>query len=340
MDAFVTIRNTGDRLAVAPGATILETALAAGVAYPHGCQSGNCGACKSRRWSGEVEMTDFSEYALEPAERAADLILACRATVWSDAEVAWIDGEDLALHPLRRLMTRVVGLDDLTHDIKRLRLAVEGGGPFTFDAGQFAKLAFADLPPRDYSMANRPDEPVLEFHLRLVAGGLASRHAAERLRAGDAVAVEGPFGNAHLRASHRGPILALAGGSGLAPMLSIIRTALAAGGDAPIRLWFGARGARDVYHEAELADLARRHRRFSFAIALSDAPPGDSHRAGLVHAVALADLAEVAGAKLYMAGPPAMIDAATAAFVARGLSLGDIHADAFTTAADRLAAAP
>src|SRR6266705_1801767 len=99
----VRIRQADGPLAVEPGQTILAAALAQGLAYPHGCQSGNCGACKSRQYAGEIELQPYSEYALTAAERADGLILACRAMPWSDAEVAWLEADEMVVHPLRQM---------------------------------------------------------------------------------------------------------------------------------------------------------------------------------------------------------------------------------------------
>ena len=138
MSFVVSIRQHADPIIVEPGDTVLASALAQGVAYPFGCQSGNCGACKSHLDAGEVTMEGYSEFALSDEEKARGLILACRAVPWEDCEVAWLDEDDLIVHPRRLLACKVVGLDDATHDIKRVRLAIESGGPFDFSAGQFA----------------------------------------------------------------------------------------------------------------------------------------------------------------------------------------------------------
>ncbi len=144
---------------VPTGATILWAALEAGISYPFGCQSGNCGACKSHLVKGEVAMEGYSEFALSDEEKARGLILACRAVPWEDSEVAWLEEDDLIVHPRRLLDCEVVALDDATHDIKRIRLKIVSGGPFDFSAGQFASVTFEGCPPRDYSMANVPGDP-------------------------------------------------------------------------------------------------------------------------------------------------------------------------------------
>lgn len=338
----VSIRQHDAPVVVETGETILAAALAQGVPYPHGCRSGNCGACKSRLEAGEVEMTPYSEFALTEEERAEGLVLACRAVPWSDASIAWLEAEETVVHPLRRLACRVAGLDALTHDIVGIRLAVLAGGPFTFSAGQYAAVTFAGQAPRDYSMANppganRPDEEILEFHIRRLAAGGASAYATERLRLGDPVTVEGPYGSAWLREHHTGPILALAGGSGLAPIKSIVETALALGMRQEIALYFGARDERDLYLEDHFRELARRHRNFRFVPVLSAPTAPTRRRTGLVHEAALADIADLDGMKAYLAGPPVMVEAATQLLLARGLRRQDIHADAFYTEAEKLA---
>lgn len=327
----VRISQAGRTIEVPPGTTLLEAALDAGIDYPFGCQSGNCGACKSRLVTGEVAMAGYSEFALGAEERARGLILACRAVPQVDSEVAWIEEDDLVSHPRRMLSCRVIGVDDATHDIRRLRLGVVAGGPFVFSAGQFASVTFDGCPPRDYSMANVPGDPTLEFHVRHGSGGATSAYVRDRLKLGDAVRVEGPFGTSYLRESHRGPIIAVAGGSGLAPIKSIVERALALALPQPIHLYFGVRTLRDLYLEQRFAALADRHANFDFAAVVSEGP-SDGHRRGLVHEAVAADFASFDGCKAYLAGPPALVEAATALFEQRGMRRSDIHADAFYTA--------
>src|SRR5262245_41855617 len=144
------------------------------------------------------------------------------------------------------LACRAVELQQATHDILILHLEPPADARFDFRAGQYARLGFANLPMRDYSMANRPDAQLLEFDIRDVGDG-ASRYAVRRLALGETVTVAGPFGDAHLRADHAGPIIAIAGGSGLAPVKSIVETALHLGHARAIRLYFGVRSERDLY---------------------------------------------------------------------------------------------
>jgi len=335
MSFKVRITSADRTIDVQTGATILEAALDAGIAYPHGCQSGNCGACKSHLVSGEVTMEGYSEFALSDEEKDRGLILACRAVPWEDSEVAWLDEDDLIVHPRRLLSCKVVGIDDATHDIKRVRLEIVSGGPFDFSAGQYASVTFEDCPPRDYSMANIPGDPVLEFHIRRTAGGATSAHVAEKLKLGDEVRVEGPFGTSYLRENHRGPILAVAGGSGLAPIKSIVERALQQKMPQHIYLYFGVRTERDLYLHDHFVELATKHPNLHFIPVLSEGEgDGLARRCGLVHEAVAADFDELDGCKAYLAGPPVMVEAATKLFERRGMRRIDIHADAFYTAAE------
>ena len=339
MSFQVTVRQLDAPLAVEAGQTILDAALSAGQDYPCGCQSGNCGACKSVLLSGTVEMAPYSDFALTEEEKAAGMILACRAMPDSAVEVAWLEGDDIAMHPLRQLVCRVAALDDLTHDIRRVRLEVLQGGPFSFSAGQFAAVRFGDLPARDYSMANSPDDPMLEFHVRCMAGGTVSPYVRERLQVGDRVAVEGPRGISFLRESHTGPVLALAGGSGLAPIKCIVERALALGFRQPIHFYFGVRDERDLYLEDHFTALAARHPNLTFNPVLSEPSGPTARRSGFLADAVAADFQTLDGAKVYLAGPPVMVESCVAAVQRLGARREDCHADAFYTEADKQPAA-
>jgi ferredoxin-NADP reductase len=147
-------------------------------------------------------------------------------------------------------------------------------------------------------------------------GGRTSAYVATQLKAGDEVKVSGPLGVSYLRDGHRGPVLLVAGGSGLAPIESILRTLLARDHPAAVTLYFGVRSERDVYHAALLKELAARHSNFTYRIVM-----------GQLHERTQFPVAEDAIA--YLAGPPAMVEAASAALAACGLAPRQIHADAF-----------
>ncbi|MBL8692027.1 MAG: 2Fe-2S iron-sulfur cluster binding domain-containing protein [Rhodospirillaceae bacterium] len=335
MVATVRIKQWPTPIALEPGQVVLEAALNAGIPYPFGCQSGNCGACKSMLIEGKVELAEYSEFALTGEEKAQGLVLACRSMADSDIEIAWLEGEDIALHAQRKLDCKVVKLERLTHDITGVTLEIERGGPFVFTAGQFARVTFPGQKTRDYSMASRPDEPALTFHIRHMQGGHVSAYVASELEVGMPVAVEGPAGIAHLKEAHTGPIVAIAGGSGLAPIASIVETALAKGRRGPIHLYFGARDEQDVYLEDRFKALSAKHPNLSYHVVLSQPSGATGRRTGFLHEAVASDFPSLDGAKAYVAGPPVMVDAVTPVLVSKKMRREDVHADAFYTDADK-----
>jgi CDP-4-dehydro-6-deoxyglucose reductase/ferredoxin-NAD(P)+ reductase (naphthalene dioxygenase ferredoxin-specific) len=316
-------------VAVEAGDTILASLLRAGVPFPFSCQAGNCGTCKCELVSGDILELEHSEHALAPAERAKGIILACRTQVWDDTVVRRIDAEELVLHPSRVMRCRVLELQDLTHDIKEVRLAIEAGGPFLFSAGQYAELEFAPALSRHYSMSSKPDEEELVFHVQHRAGGRTSAYVGSELKPGDKLKVCGPLGVSYLRDRHHGPVLLVAGASGLAPIQSILRTLLARNHPAPITLYFGVPGERDVYDEGLLKDLAAKHPNFSYHIVFTEQKGASGRRDGPVHEALAADLRETDDLMVYLAGPPEIVEPSTALLASRGLTPRQIHADAF-----------
>lgn len=324
----ISILDTDDAFAADDGETILAAAQRAGVAFPYSCQAGNCGSCKCELVGGDTFAPEASPYALTDAERDRGLILACRTQVWGDTQIRRVDHDELIVHPSRVLSCRVSRLESLTHDIRGVWLEVQAGGPFVFSAGQYAQVEFAPGLGKHYSMANAPDDATLAFQVRHMPGGRCSSYVAKALKLGDAVTVSGPHGIAYLRDHHAGPVLLAAGGSGLAPIQSILQTMLAREFSAPIRLYFGVRAERDLYNLDALQAWTRRHGNLAVEIVLSEEAV-TSRRRGLVHEAIAADIENINGYRAYIAGPPVMVDAVSASLQSKGMAVRDIHADAF-----------
>jgi CDP-4-dehydro-6-deoxyglucose reductase/ferredoxin-NAD(P)+ reductase (naphthalene dioxygenase ferredoxin-specific) len=327
----LTLPQIGRRIRVNDGQTILEAALDAGVPFPHSCRSGRCGACKSLLLEGQVAMGNHTAFALTADEKAEEQILACRAVPETDVTVAWLEGEDaVARHPVVRQAAEVVAIDDLTHDIRRIRLMLEDRAAFRFQAGQYVRVTMEGAPPRDYSLASLPEDRYLELHVRAVPGGRTSSRITQRLRVAEIVRIEGPFGSAFLREGHGGPIIAVAGGSGLAPIKSIVESALIADPKREVHIYFGARSPRDIYLEEHFRGLAMDlPNTFYHAVLSEAAAPG--YRTGYVSDAIAGDHVSLAGAKVYAAGPPPMVEAVRSVVQVLGAKPDDIHADVFFT---------
>lgn len=229
-------------------------------------------------------------------------------------------------YPVQRVQASVAHIEAATPDIVRVRLRTEGA-PLEFAAGQYAHVRFNGRPARPYSMANRPDDETLEFHIRRVSGGVVSTYVARETRAGDPVQIEGPYGTAFLRLPACEPILLVAGGSGLAPMKSILLAALVQQVRCPIHLYHGVRDVRDVYDLQALANTGAGKVRI--VPVLSAAAGSSIYRHALVHEALEQDFPSLAGFKVYVAGPPPMVAATMATALRLGASREDVHADGF-----------
>lgn len=335
---------------------ILEAALDAGVPFPHGCGSGECGTCKCRLVEGEVKRDRASPDALSEEEIEAGLILACRSRPLTDVKVQWLSDNAPAL--MVKHDARVGRIEHASHDVILLTVQLRDDQAFPFRAGQFAKLRFGRLPARSYSMASQPGERELVFHIRVHPEGRVSQYVAHELRAGDPVEVRGPFGEAYwqgLRATHASHaagtaptprptaapapaprsgqhdhagrhLLLLAGGTGMAPILSVLDAALRDGHDPRrIDVYHGVRTPRDLYVEREL-----RQRVVDFGLRFVPVfAAGGPGRTGMLHDAVSEDFNDLAGSVIHVAGPPPMVDAVRTVAARRGAAPERIRADAF-----------
>lgn len=313
----------GTAFDVQPGETVLDAALRAGLMLPHDCRAGRCGTCRARIVAGMVE----------PAADAAGTALLCQAQPRSDLTVAAEPLAALAGITVRNLTVRVARIERLAPDVVRLVLRLPGGVPFRFWPGQHVDVLLRDGRRRSYSIASSPEEhDALELHVREMAGGVFSSDVLRALRIKDLLRIQGPFGTFILDPDSPRPAILLAGGTGYAPLRSMLRQAVDGAGARPMHLYRGARRLADLYLADESREFAARLPGFRFTAVLSGADAPASMRTGLAHAAVLEDYPDLGSHSVYASGPPPMISAARAAFQARGLPAAHFHADAFEPA--------
>ncbi|WP_375540010.1 2Fe-2S iron-sulfur cluster-binding protein [Rugamonas brunnea] len=307
----------------------MQAALRNGVAFPHSCRVGGCATCKCRLTSGRVKELTQAGYVLSEEELDQGFILACQSVPTSDIAVE----VDLGAMPAqRRVAGRVIGQERLTHDITALRIQLSES--LHYKAGQFANLSLAPLGDhaRSYSFATdvQPDAQV-QFFVRKVPGGALSSLVNEGSLVGTEAVVEGPLGEFWLRPADA-PLLFIAGGSGLAPILAMLREAARSECARPVTLLFGARQERDLYGLEDIQDIARHWQgRFDFLPVLSGQTDADGWQGerGMVGDHIARHVA--GGPHTYLCGPPVMVDACTAILTQSGVAREHIFADRFTT---------
>jgi naphthalene 1,2-dioxygenase ferredoxin reductase component len=310
---------------VQAGANLLKALQDAQVPMSYSCMAGRCGTCRCRVLDGEV-----MESAGEPQRRLegeSGFVLACQTYLTQPCTIEIAEPDEVVVHPARIVKATVVTLEDLAHDIKRLVL--RPAKPIEFSPGQYVQLQFTPEHVRPYSMAGLCGDGMLEFHVRLAPDGRVTGYIAHALKVGDAVKVSGPLGSAYLRRKHQGPMLCVAGGTGLAPILSILRGAMAAGMNNPIHLYFGVRSPRDIYGVPWLDHLKRENPRLSVHVAVTSGGDPATQRCGLVTDAVEQDHGDLHGWRAYLCGSPPMVEAATVMARRKGIAAEHIHADAF-----------
>ncbi|MGY1623984.1 2Fe-2S iron-sulfur cluster-binding protein [Geodermatophilus sp. SYSU D00965] len=333
--------TVGDRrVECGPDQSLLDACLRAGVWMPNSCNQGTCGTCKLRVLDGEVDHRGSPADTLTAEERAAGLALACQATPRGDTVVSppTADGPVRGTHALRDLVATVLDVEDVARDTRRLLLGLDE--PLAFSAGQYVELVVPGSGVRrQYSLANTPEEDkVLELHVRRVPGGAASdRWLFGSVAVGDRVELTGPLGDFCLpdEADDAGePMACVAGGTGLAPFVGIVRTALQRRPDREVVLYHGVRRPEDLYDLDRLAELASRHPGFRFVPVLSEGPADGAagHRAGFPTDAFVDDVASARGWSGWLCGPPAMVEAGVKAFKRRRMAPRQIHREKFTPA--------
>ena len=226
----------------------------------------------------------------------------------------------------------------MADDVMLVHLRYPAGERVRFKAGQYVSILMENGEKRDFSMANPPRESDgIQLHVRLVKDGAFTTYVFEKLKHGDHLDVEVPFGSFTLRESDK-PILFVAGSTGFAPIKSMIEDMAINGIERDMTLYWGARQRSGLYSDLP-EKWAAQNPRFQYIPVISDAvEPGMRH--GFVHQAVLEDHPSLADFQAYVCGVPALCRAARKDFRAAGLPVREFFIDTFTTQADIAAARP
>jgi ferredoxin-NAD(P)+ reductase (naphthalene dioxygenase ferredoxin-specific) len=313
------------RLNVEGGKNLLDVLRANEIPISYSCMSGRCGTCRCRVLSGLV--SNSGPESGRPNIAKDEYILACQAVLIDNCVIELPEVDEVVVHTARIVKGVVTAIEAATHDIRRIRVKL--AKPLEFSPGQYATLQFSPEHIRPYSMAGLCDDEEMEFQIRRVPDGRVTAFVFDDLQVGANIRVSGPLGTAYLRKKCTLPMLCVGGGTGLAPVLSIVRGAIAAGMQNPIHLYFGVRSAEDVYDAERLQALAAENSNLKVHIIVATGAPGAGQRSGLVTDAIEKDLGSLVGWRTYLCGAPAMVDALNLLVTRMGVESSHIHADAF-----------
>lgn len=317
--------------------TLLRAGLRAGLGLPYECNAGSCGTCKVEILEGQVTSLRPDAPGLSDRDRAKNRVLACQARPATDCAIkVRLRPENVPVHRPARFRARLEGCRELTHDMREFRFKAEGAPGFL--PGQYALLYLPGLDaPRTYSMSNiDAGDGQWHFIVRRVPGGVGTVTLFDKLPIGSEITLDGPYGLAYLRPESPRDLVLIGGGSGLAPVLSIARGAVAEPRleGRHIHVFYGARTARDLCGERDLGGLPGFGTRLTFRPVLSD-PEADSIEpwkgaTGFVHE----EVRRFVGSRwpdfeYYFAGPPLMATAVQQMLIEKRVPFPQVHFDSF-----------
>lgn len=339
--ARVTLEPGGEEFLVAPDEDILTAALRSGVNLQYGCRHGNCSSCKHWLIDGDVDDSAASVYAISRNERENGAILLCCTFAKSDLviEINQNDGAEALplMTPPSRRQAKVLEQQPQTSNLVELR--VELDEPLSFRAGQYAEFTLESGERRSYSLVNAPSSGrELIFCIKRVPNGVFTK-VLDHIEPGSVLQLEAPFGTMFLRDTGH-PVIAVAIGSGIAPILSMLSDAAEQNPEVPFRFYYGARLASDLVYLNEITQLTKRLKDFQFIPCLSQEPAGavPHSRSGRVTRAIAEDIRDASCYDAYLCGAPEMCDDVSRLLEAKGLPEARIHADRFYPAVESIPA--
>ena len=302
--------------------TVLDTLRRNTIAVPFSCRAGSCHTCMLRCLKGEV--TTQSQKDLKPALKTLNYFLACQCVAEQDIEVSLPDDEDVYIS------ARCVEKQQLSPTVWRFRF--DTAVPMFYHSGQFVNLKNEAGWTRSYSLASLPAEDQhLEIQVRRMPEGQMSHWLIDEFDVGMHIELEGPNGHCiYTDGEPEKPILMVGTGTGLAPLIGILRDALHQGHTGQLYFYHGARTQDELYLHNTLEEIAKQHSNVHYHACVSGGDVAAGMKAGRAADLAMQAHPSLKGYRLYLCGAPEMVrEMRKNAFMA-GASMPEISADAFT----------
>ncbi|MDE2005075.1 MAG: ring-hydroxylating dioxygenase ferredoxin reductase family protein [Rhodospirillales bacterium] len=309
------------------GETIADAAYRQRINIPLDCRDGACGTCKCRVESGSFDPGSYIDEALTEDEAASGLALACQARPKSGMVVGIAASSDVCKTAARTLAGRLATVERLSPT--SIAFAVDLDAPLAFLPGQYVNLTVPGTEERrSYSFSSPAGASRVSFLVRDIPRGVMSTWLREQAAPGTAMALAGPSGSFYLRDVTR-PVLFLAGGTGLAPFLSMLARLATTGAAQPVHLVYGVTNDADLVGLAALEEFAARLPAFTFATCVAD--PGSAHpRKGYVTDHLTPAQLHGGALDVYLCGPPAMVEAVRGWLAAQGIAPANFYYEKFS----------
>jgi NAD(P)H-flavin reductase/ferredoxin len=321
----IRIAGTDVQFPCEAGQTLLDAALKAGIEMPYSCRKGICGNCAGAVPAGQVQCPPPG-IDVQPGQH-----LFCQCVPLSDVEIAPTAWHRIDPNARKTYTVKVFRNTQAAPDVNLLQLRLPAGQRAKFKAGQYLQVTLPDGSRRSYSMANPPHESdTLQLHIRHVAGGQFTR-LVPQLKAGDTLQVQLPYGDFELQEDATGPLLCVAGGTGFAPVKSLLDHLAKKGVRRPVTLVWGGRDKGGLYLLPAVEKWKQSLPGFRFVPAVEDADDAQALGGfqGRVDQAVRAEAPDLADADVYCCGSPPMVSAVRQACAERGLDPKRFFSDVF-----------
>ncbi|NLC02020.1 MAG: ring-hydroxylating dioxygenase ferredoxin reductase family protein [Pseudomonas formosensis] len=310
------------------GETVLDAAYRNQINLPMDCSDGVCGTCKGACQQGSYELgDDYIEEALTEDEAEQGMILTCQMVPSSDCVVSIPVASTLCKTGQLETTGTVSEVNLISPSAIELKITADAD--IAFLPGQYVNITVPGTSEtRAYSFSSRPGSRELSFLIRNVPGGLMSSWLVGQAKTGDKVTLAGPMGIFYLRPVGR-PLLMLAGGTGLAPFLSMLEHLKASGSSQPVHLIYGVTNDEDLVAVEALEAYAADIESFTFKTVVADAQSGHPRTGYVTNHMEDAPIND-GDVDVYLCGPPPMVDAVLGYFREEGIEPASFHYERFT----------
>lgn len=302
-------------------ATVLDAALTAGVTLEHSCRNGSCGLCASKIIQGEV--LDHNSQVLGRGQT----FLTCQCRSHSDELIIESEYYPELSKVSRKIVPCKVSSVEVDADFLVIKFRLPPTANFVFLPGQYINLTYQGI-SRSYSIANADCKDGIELHIRRVPDGVMSSLLFSEIKLDTLMRIDGPIGTFFVRESND-PIIFLAGGTGFAPVKSMVEALISSHSSRKVCIYWGMNSGKDFYSQLP-NEWAEKFDNITFIPVVSGIDAEWDGRTGLVHHAVLQDFQEMTDYCVYACGSPHMIAAAKEDFVKVGLSEKKFFSDAFT----------
>ena len=313
-------------IACGPDETVADASFRSGINIPMDCRDGACGTCKCHVESGDFDAGSYIEDALTEQEFARGYALACQIRPASNLVISVAASSAACRIKSQTVAATLAAVERLSDTAIAFTLEVPSG--LAFLPGQYVNVSVPGTDQtRSYSFSSAPGETALSFLVRDIPLGVMSSFLRDRAAPGMPVTVAGPAGGFYLRDIVR-PALFLAGGTGLAPFLSMLAKIAATGCAHPVHLIYGVTNDEDLVAVDRLEAFAEQIPGFTFTCCVA-ADASEYPRKGYV--TAHIDPAHLNGGDvdIYLCGPPPMVEAVRGWLDRQGITPASFHFEKF-----------